>query len=136
VPAHLSLSGRHHAVRCPNDRYGDDGRGHDLWVLFGTRGQQSACWCQRYKSRGREWDSGSVSVPVRARRLRDQTRCGTPEADATSGLVAYLDGEPVGWCAVEPRSTYLRLGTTPWTGRAEDKTDDGIWAVTCFVTRS
>lgn len=23
----------------------------------------------------------------------------------------------------------------PWTGRDEDKADDGVWAVTCFVTR-
>jgi hypothetical protein len=35
-----------------------------------------------------------------------QTECGHPESDTTSGLVAYLDGEPVGWCAVEPRTVY------------------------------
>jgi GNAT superfamily N-acetyltransferase len=23
----------------------------------------------------------------------------------------------------------------PWDGRAEDKTDDGVWAVTCVLTR-
>jgi GNAT superfamily N-acetyltransferase len=23
----------------------------------------------------------------------------------------------------------------PWKGRAEDKDDDGVWAVTCFVVR-
>jgi hypothetical protein len=51
--------------------------------------------------------------------------------------VAYHD-EPVGWCAVEPRTAYRRLLRTrvPWSGRAEDKTDDGVWAVTCFVTRA
>jgi hypothetical protein len=75
-------------------------------------------------------------VRERARRLREQTRCGQPEANMTSGLVAYLDGEPAGWCAVEPRTAYVRLGRVPWAGRAEDKTDDGIWAVTCFVTRT
>lgn len=43
-----------------------------------------------------------------------------------------LDGDPVGSCAVEPRTVYVRLVSTrvPWAGRAEDKTDDGIWAVT------
>jgi GNAT superfamily N-acetyltransferase len=30
----------------------------------------------------------------------------------------------------------VRLGSTPWAGRAEDKDDDSIWAVTCFVTRA
>ncbi|HEX5117793.1 MAG TPA: hypothetical protein VFW65_21630 [Pseudonocardiaceae bacterium] len=29
--------------------------------------------------------------------------CGHPDADGTSGLVAYLDGQPVGWVAVEMR---------------------------------
>ena len=56
----------------------------------------------------------------------------------TSGLVAYLDSEPVGWCAVEPRTAYaglVRNQRVPWVGRAEDKTDDTVWAVTCFFTR-
>jgi GNAT superfamily N-acetyltransferase len=54
------------------------------------------------------------------------------------GLVAYLNDEPVGWCAVEPRTAYLRLQRKPlvWAGRAEDKADDRVWAVTCFVTRA
>jgi GNAT superfamily N-acetyltransferase len=75
-------------------------------------------------------------VEERAQRLRKQTGCGHPESDTTSGLVAYLDVESVGWCAVEPRIAYVRLGRTPWAGRAEDKTDDSVWAVTCFVTRA
>jgi GNAT superfamily N-acetyltransferase len=107
----------------------------DLQAVLGTRGF-NGCWCQRFKIRGREWDAGSIPVAERARRLREQTRCGQPEADTTSGLVAYLDGEPVGWCAVEPRTAYVRLGSTPWTGRAEDKADYSIWAVTCFATRT
>ncbi len=85
-----------------------------------------------------EWDSDSVPVGERARRLREQTGCGHPESGTTSGLVAYLDGEPAGWCAVEPRTAYVRLlrKRIVWAGRAEDKTDDGVWAVTCFVTRT
>ena len=110
----------------------------DLRAVFGTRGEPSRCLCQRFKTRGRQWDADDASPPVeeRAAQLREQTRCGHPEADATSGLVAYLDGEPVGWCAVEPRTAYVRLGSTPWRGRSEDKSDDGIWTVSCFVTRA
>ena len=107
----------------------------DLQAVLGSRGYHG-CWCQRFKLRASEWDSESVTVAERARRLREQTRCGQPEADTTSGLVAYLDGEPVGWSAVEPRSAYLRLGRVPWAGRAEDKGDDGVWALTCFATRT
>jgi GNAT superfamily N-acetyltransferase len=53
--------------------------------------------------------------------------------------VAYLDGEPVGWCAIEPRSHFgglVRNNRVPWEGRSEDRADDGVWAVTCFVTRA
>jgi GNAT superfamily N-acetyltransferase len=107
----------------------------DLQAVLG-RGYPSTCQCQRHKIRGREWDSGSVPVAERARRLREQTGCGHPESGTTSGLVAYLDGEPGGWCAVEPRTAYVRLGRVPWAGRAEDNTDDSVWAVTCFVTRT
>lgn len=72
-------------------------------------------------------------------RLRQQTDCGHPKSDSTSGLVAFLDGEPLGWCAVEPRTEYARLlrnNRVPWEGRDEDKADGSVWAVTCFVTRT
>nr|WP_237742883.1 GNAT family N-acetyltransferase [Actinopolymorpha alba] len=60
-----------------------------------------------------------------------------PQAPSTTGLVAYCGGEAAGWCAVEPRTAYPRLlkMRVPWTGRDENKADDGIWAVTCFVVR-
>jgi GNAT superfamily N-acetyltransferase len=110
----------------------------DLQTIFGTRGMGSRCQCQRYKLRPRE-AFGNFPVEERAFRLREQTDCGHPESDTTSGLVAYLDGEPVGWCAVEPRTAYeglLRHFRVPWEGRAEDKDDDGVWAVTCLFTRA
>jgi len=112
----------------------------DLKAVLGTRGPASKCQCQRFKTRATDWDSAWASVPAskRAKQLREQTRCGQPAAPKTSGLVAYLDGEPVGWCAVEQRTAYVRLQNKPlvWAGRAEDKADDGVWAVTCFVTRT
>jgi len=110
----------------------------DLQTVFGTRGQGSRCQCQRYKLRPRE-SFASLPAEERAFRLRQQTDCGHPESGTTSGLVAYLDNEPVGWCAIEPRTAYpglLRNSRVPWEGRAEDKADDSVWAVTCFFTRA
>jgi GNAT superfamily N-acetyltransferase len=81
----------------------------------------------------------SVGAAELARRFREQTSCGRPESATTSGLVAYLEGEPVGWCAVDRRSVHSRLlrnNRVPWEGRTEDKADDSVWAVTCFVTRA
>jgi GNAT superfamily N-acetyltransferase len=108
----------------------------DLQAVLGTRGDPSRCQCQSYKILHSEWRS--VPIEERARRLREQTDCGHPDSETTTGLVAYLDGEPVGWCAVEPRSAYPRLARTriPWLGRSENKADADVWAVTCFVTRT
>jgi GNAT superfamily N-acetyltransferase len=106
--------------------------------VFGTRGTAVICQCQRYKLRPREAFS-NFPAHERAHRLRGQTHCGHPESGTTSGLVAYLDGEPVGWCAVEPRTAYtglLRNYRVPWEGRTQDKADDRVWAVTCVFTRA
>ena len=110
----------------------------DLQAVFGARGSAAFCQCQRYKLRPRE-AFRKFPVEERARRLREQTACGHPDSDTTSGLVAYLDGEPVGWCAVEPRSAYeglARNNRVPWEGRSEDKNDDSVWAVTCVFVRA
>jgi GNAT superfamily N-acetyltransferase len=110
----------------------------DLQTVFGNRGSAAGCQCQRFKLAPRE-SFGSFPVEERALRLRAQTNCGQPRATITSGLVAYLDGEPVGWCAVEPRPAYeglLRVFRVPWEGRAEDKSNESVWAVTCVFARA
>ena len=109
----------------------------DLHAIFGGRGYAAYCQCQKWKF-GSWAERRATSIPERVERLEQQTHCGYPSAPTTSGLVAYLDGEPVGWCAVEPRSAYgrLRNSPVPWTGRDEDPADDSVWAVTCFVTRA
>jgi GNAT superfamily N-acetyltransferase len=110
----------------------------DLQQVFGTRGAGYRCQCQRYKLAPKE-SFGSVPVEDRAFRLRQQTDCGHPDSGETSGLVAYLGEEPVGWCAVEPRPAYVgltRVFRVPWEGRDEDRTDETVWAVTCLFTRA
>lgn len=110
----------------------------DLLAVFGTRGASAGCYCQRYKLAPGE---AFKHFPARdrARRLQAQARCGQPDAPSTTGLVAYLDAEPVGWCAVEPRSEYFglaRVYRVPWEGRDEDRTDPTVWAVTCVLVRA
>jgi GNAT superfamily N-acetyltransferase len=110
----------------------------DIQAVFGSRGDAPRCQCQRFKLAPKE-SFGSFPAEERALRLRAQTNAGQPEAETTSGLVAYLDGEPVGWCAVEPRPAYtglLRVYRVPWVGRNEDKADEGVWAVTCIFVRA
>jgi len=106
----------------------------DLQAVFG-RGGAAKCQCQRIKLGDHDWYH--MPVEERAHRLREETDCGHPEADASSGMVAYLDGEPVGWVAVEPRANYRRLrgSSVPWAGRNEDPDDPDVWAIVCFAIR-
>lgn len=107
----------------------------DLQTVFGTPDYARLCQCQRFKVHGWIWRDSTLEE--RTAMLRAQTACGHSGAAVTSGLVAYLDDEPVAWVAVEPRTAYpkLRRSRVPWAGRDEDKDDDGVWAVTCLVVR-
>ena len=108
----------------------------DLQAVFGERGTGRVCQCQRYKLAPGE-SFGSTPREERIQRLEEQTQCGNPDSDTTTGLVGYLDDEPVAWCAVEPRSQYsglLRVYKVPWEGRDEDRSDPTVWAVTCLFT--
>ena len=106
----------------------------DLVAIFGTA-DAGRCQCQRFKVVGWIWRDSTQAE--RTAMLRAQTACGDPNAAATSGLVAYVDDEPAGWVAVEPRTAYPKLRTSrvPWSGRDEAKDDDDVWSVTCFVVR-
>lgn len=106
----------------------------DVAAIFGTT-DAGRCRCQRFKVVGWIWRDSTQEE--RTEMLREQTACGLPDAPDTSGLVAYVDGDPAGWVAVQPRIAYPKLRTSriPWTGRDEDRDDEGVWAVTCFVVR-
>src|SRR5262245_10492086 len=109
----------------------------DIQAVFGMRGYTASCQCQWFKAGRGQWVPGGREE--RAFQLRIQTDAGHSESDSTSGLIAYLEGEPVGWCAVEPRTAYrglVRNNRVPWEGRAEDKSDDSVWAVTCLFIRA
>lgn len=106
----------------------------DLQAIFGTS-DPGQCQCQRFKVLG--WIGRDSTHDERTAMLEAQTACGDPDAASTSGLVLYVDDEPAGWVAVEPRTEYPKLRTSPvpWNTRSEDKDDDGVWAVTCLVVR-
>jgi GNAT superfamily N-acetyltransferase len=102
----------------------------DLEALFGTKGDPARCWCQWFYA-GAEVAGGAVAAANREA-LRAQV-----QQEQQPGVLAYRDGEPVGWCAVAPRPTYTRLprmevvrGTPP-----DELADPAVWSVTCFVVR-
>lgn len=104
----------------------DDAVWGDMETVFGTRGDAAGCWCQWFKVPGRQRDE--LSVDGARDRLHEQVRTGTP------GVLAWVDGVPAGWAAIEPYSAYPNLARSPITKRVEGDPADP-WAVTCFVVR-
>jgi GNAT superfamily N-acetyltransferase len=51
---------------------------------------------------------------------------------AEPGLLAYADGEPVGWVALAPRAEYRRLENSRVLAPIDDQP---VWSVTCFFVR-
>jgi GNAT superfamily N-acetyltransferase len=132
MPATRKLADATLTIRPANEATWDD-----LQKIFSSSAPAN-CQCQRYKMRPKECFF-SFPAEERADRFRSQTDPGAMDAEGTTGLVAFLDDEPVGWCAVEPRTAYIglvRAGRVAWSGRSEDRTDDSVWAVTCFLTRA
>lgn len=98
-------------------------------------GAAKRCQCQRQRLGDHDW--WHMPESERAAILREETHCDDPRATETIGVVAYLDDEPVAWCAVDRRGVYGRVrgSPVPWTGRDEDPDDVSVWAIPCMVVR-
>jgi GNAT superfamily N-acetyltransferase len=55
------------------------------------------------------------------------------ETSPGPGVLAYLDGEPAGWCSVAPKSTYRRLLNSRTIPHLDEERDP--WSIVCFVVR-
>ncbi|ACQ79909.1 GCN5-related protein N-acetyltransferase [Beutenbergia cavernae DSM 12333] len=105
----------------------------DVAAVMGTRGDASRCWCQFFRL------TNAAMRPLAVDDLRERMRTDLATDGPSPGVVATLDGEPVGWCAVAPWSAYPRLWTSPSALGADvergSSQRDGVWSVTCFVVR-
>lgn len=77
------------------------------------------CWCMSYR------DS---RVPNAERPAYMEAECAS---EPGPGVLAYVDGEPAGWCSIAPRSSYRRL----MRSRTIPLLDEEVWSAVCFVVR-
>jgi GNAT superfamily N-acetyltransferase len=101
----------------------------DLARLFDTSGTLTGCWCTFFLLSGKEYAAG-WGATNRARFA--EFAAGTAEP---VGLLAYREGEPVGWCAAGPRSRYGRVLRSPLMRGRDVAEDDAVWLVPCFFVR-
>jgi len=95
---------------------------HDFETLFGERGACGGCWCMSWRLSRAEFDKKKGNGNKRAMKKLVQN-------EEQIGIVAYLDGQPIGWCAVAPREKYIKLETSRVLKRIDDKP---VWSITCF----
>lgn len=101
-------------------------RWNDLEALFGRSGASGGCWCMWWRVPNKEYDRGAGNKA--AFRSLTETQCGQGFAP---GLLGYLDGAPVGWISLGPRSDYRRFDSMRSnTFKPVDETP--VWSIVCF----
>ena len=97
----------------------------DLAALFGQGGDPKWCWCAYFRVRGMTWSNATAAsnraVLEKAVRIRN---------GHAPGLVAYRDGEAVGWVGLSPRDEYGRLEHSTVLARVDARP---VWSIVCFV---
>lgn len=104
----------------------DISRWEDLVELFGPNGATRGCWCMARRRSGAEAGAGNAENRAAMHTLI--------AAAGPVGVLGYVTGQPVVWCAVAPRSAYravMRSKTLP----IDDPEDETIWAVNCFFVK-
>jgi GNAT superfamily N-acetyltransferase len=94
----------------------------DLEELFGLNGACGGCWCMNWKLRGKAYEEAKGYT---ARQMHKSI----VDSGMITGLLAYANGEVVGWVAVEPRSEYEKLAHSRILKPVDEQP---VWSVTCF----
>jgi GNAT superfamily N-acetyltransferase len=101
-------------------------RWKDLEALFGARGACGGCWCMYWRRPRSTFEREKGEGNRRA--FKKLVAAGEPP-----GLLAYDGGQPVGWCAIAPRSQYPKLARSRILQPVDDQP---VWSVSClFVAR-
>jgi GNAT superfamily N-acetyltransferase len=99
----------------------------DLATLFDQGGDPKTCWCSWYRLRNVDF---GTATPASNRRVLEDAVTTLGAQQRAPGLVAYRDGEAVGWVSLGPREDYDRLTHSRVLAPIDDKP---VWSIVCFV---
>lgn len=104
-------------------------RFEDFADVVNANRRSTHCWCLSHRLSAAEIaELGGEGPDQRERAMRALCRREHPP-----GVVTYLDGTPVGWCNIGPRSEITRLHRS----RLIPPTDDlPVWSIVCVVVRT
>jgi GNAT superfamily N-acetyltransferase len=97
----------------------------DVMAVMGGSGGDRGCWCQYYRWPSSEFSALGAGGGRRA--LERQVSEGPPP-----GLLAYVDGQPVGWVGIGPRAEMGRLVRSRTIPLIDDVP---VWSILCFLVR-
>jgi GNAT superfamily N-acetyltransferase len=97
-------------------------RWYDFEKLFGPSGAYGGCWCMWWRTTRSQFEKQGNDGNRKA--MKDIVDSGQ-----VPGIIAYADGQPVGWCSVAPREHYASLNRSPVLKRLDDKP---VWSIVCF----
>jgi GNAT superfamily N-acetyltransferase len=94
----------------------------DVEKLFGEDSVCRSCWCMWWRQSSSEWEKRRGSDRKEAlKTIVSQGR--------VPGILAYSDGQPVGWCSISPREEFHRLQRSRTLKRIDNQS---VWSVVCF----
>ena len=97
-------------------------RWNDLETLFGPNGAYSGCWCMFWRLKRAEFSK--MKGEDRKAILQELT-----SKNQVAGVLAYVDGKPIGWCSIGPREEYAALENSRILKRVDDRP---VWSIVCF----
>ncbi len=100
-------------------------RWDDIALLFDGDSPRG-CWCQYWRRSSGAYGAGDPGSGERG--LRQEVAAGPP----APGVIAYVDGEPAGWCGLGPRATFERLVRSRTIPALDDVP---VWSIVCFKVR-
>lgn len=96
----------------------------DLKRFSEHHGKFRYCSCMRWRLSSAEFSKSSKEDRINS--LNKLVVKGVPV-----GLLAYLDGTPIGWCSIGPRQSLTALLRSRTLPLSEDDPEK-VWSVTCF----
>ena len=93
----------------------------DFEKLFEGRGAPKYCWCMAWRPMPDRVEADNAD---RKRALHERVEKRVP-----IGLLFYVDGEPVAWCSMAPRPSFVKLSDD------QDDSEEKIWSIVCFFIR-
>ncbi len=98
-------------------------RWDDLAALFRESGDPRWCWCMYWRLRAKDFSANTVAQNREAFSMLVQ-------GERAPGLLAYVNGRPVGWVSLAPRRDFERLERSRRLVRVDDTP---VWSIVCFA---